>query len=114
MVCSYVEPSLILFLFSLILFLSYFYAPTSPKMNPHGLVDHIRSGPTELVIVTPTRFRRRKYSNPCDFNEFLRALQSSETTLTVQCGPHQELGISEDEWALLIKTLGRIKDIYAA
>jgi hypothetical protein len=49
-------------------------------MNPRELVDHIRSGPTKLVLGKPLRFRRRTRSNPCDFNEFLQALRSSETT----------------------------------
>jgi hypothetical protein len=48
-------------------------------MNPRELVDHIRSGPAELVLDKPLRFRRRTRSNPCDFNEFLQALHSSET-----------------------------------
>jgi hypothetical protein len=78
-------------------------------MNPRELVDHIRSGPAELVLCEPLRFRRRTRSNPCDFNEFIQALQSSETIRTVKC--HLQLGISEDEWVILIKTLGRIRDI---
>jgi hypothetical protein len=81
------------------------------EMNPRELVDYIRSGPAELVLDEPLRFRRRTHSNPCDFNEFLRALQSSETIRTVECLSHTYLGISEDEWVLLVKTLGRIRDI---
>jgi hypothetical protein len=80
-------------------------------MNPRELVDHIRSGPAKLELVEPLRFRRRTRSNPCDFNEFLRVLQSSETIRFVECWSHRELEIAEDEWVLLIKTLGRIKDI---
>jgi hypothetical protein len=80
-------------------------------MNTRELVDHIRSGPAELVLFQPLRLRRRTRSNPCDFNEFLRALQSSETIRTVKCESHAELGISEDEWVLLVKTLGSIKGI---
>jgi hypothetical protein len=80
-------------------------------MNPRELVDHIRSGPVELVLDEPLRFRRRTRSNPCDFSDFLQALQASETIRTVEFVPHQGLGITEDEWILLIKTLGRIKDI---
>jgi hypothetical protein len=80
-------------------------------MNPRELVDHIRSGPAELVLDEPLRFRRRTRSNPCDFNEFLESLQSSETIRDVKCGSHQELAIAEDEWILLVKTLGRIRDI---
>jgi hypothetical protein len=80
-------------------------------MNPRELVDHIRSGPAKLVLDKPLRFRRRTRSNRCDFSEFLQALQSSETIRTVRCRSHQEMGISEDEWVLLVKTLGRITDI---
>jgi hypothetical protein len=80
-------------------------------MNPRELADHIRSGPEELVFDEPLRFRRRTRSNPCDFNEFLQALRSSETIRTVACGDHRVLGISEHEWVLLMKTLGSIKGI---
>jgi hypothetical protein len=81
-------------------------------MNPRELVDHIRSGPAELILSEPLpRFRRRTRSNPCDFNEFLQTLQSSETIRTVNCDSHRKLNISEDEWVLLLKTLGNIKDI---
>jgi hypothetical protein len=80
-------------------------------MNPRELVDHIRSGPAFLQLREPLRFRRRTRSNPCDFNEFLQALQSSETIRTVDCWAQYHLGISEHEWVLLIKTLGSIKDI---
>jgi hypothetical protein len=80
-------------------------------MNPRELVDHIRSGPADLVLKEPLRFRRRTRSNPCDFNEFLQALQSSETIRTVTCKSQLQLGITEDEWVLLVKTLGSIKDI---
>jgi hypothetical protein len=82
-------------------------------MKPRELVDHIRSGPAELVLRDePLRFRRRTRSKPCDFNEFIQALQSSETIRTAECGSHRELGISEDEWVLLVKTLGSIKGIH--
>jgi hypothetical protein len=81
-------------------------------MNPRELVDHIRSGPTDLVLDKALpRFRRRTRSNPCDFNEFLQALQSNETIRSVTCKSHLKLEISEDEWVLLVKTLGRIKGI---
>jgi hypothetical protein len=82
-------------------------------MNPRELVNHIRSGPAELVLdeYEALRFRRRTRSNPCDFNDFLQALQSSETIRSVECESHLRLDISEDEWVLLLKTLGRIRDI---
>jgi hypothetical protein len=81
-------------------------------MNPRELVDHIRSGPAKLVLEEPLpRFRRRSRSNPCDFNEFLQALQSSETIRTVECGHHQKLSVTEDGWVRLVKTVGNIKGI---
>jgi hypothetical protein len=80
-------------------------------MNARELVDHIRSGPVELVLDEPLRFRRRTRSNPCDFNEFLQALRSSETIRIMECGSQLELGIVEDEWVLLVKTIGSIRDI---
>jgi hypothetical protein len=81
-------------------------------MNARELVDHIRSGPATLVLdESLPRFRRRTRSNPCDFNEFIQALQSSETIQRVACFSHQALGITEDEWVLLVKTLGSIKSI---
>jgi hypothetical protein len=80
-------------------------------MNPSELVDHIRSGPAELVLDKPLRFRRRTRSNPCDFNEFLQALESSEMIQDVFCASHLKLDILEDEWVLLVKTIGRIRDI---
>jgi hypothetical protein len=52
-------------------------------MNSRELVDRVRSGPTELVLDEPLRFRRRTCFNgrfnPCDFDELLQALQSSKT-----------------------------------
>jgi hypothetical protein len=81
-------------------------------MNPRELVDHIRSGPEDLGLNEPLRFRRRTRSNPCDFNEFIQALEASDTIRTVECLPHRELGITEDEWVRVIKTLGSIKEIH--
>jgi hypothetical protein len=81
-------------------------------MNPRELVSHIRSGLTALVLFEPLRFRRRTLFSPCcDFNKFLQALRSSETIQDIRCGSHQKLGITGDEWILLVKTLGRIRDI---
>jgi hypothetical protein len=85
--------------------------PPSPEMNPREIVDLIRSGPAELVLREPIRFRRRTRSNPCGFNEFLQALQSTETIRSVDCCSYQELGITADEWVLLTKTIGSIKGI---
>jgi hypothetical protein len=79
-------------------------------MNPRELVDYIRSGPTRLALDEPLRFRRRTRSNPCDFNEFLQALQSSEIRKVI-CTSQLDLDIIEDEWVLLVKTLGRIEGI---
>jgi hypothetical protein len=81
-------------------------------MNPRELVDHIRTGPAELVLLEPLRLRRRRRSNPCDFNEFLQALLSSETIRSVTCDVRQRLGIARDQWVLLVQTLGRIRDIH--
>jgi hypothetical protein len=81
-------------------------------MNPRELVDHIRSSPAELVLDEPLRFRRRTRSNPCDFNEFLQALQFSETIRSVECDSHRMLCITEDEWVLLVKMVGSIKGIH--
>jgi hypothetical protein len=80
-------------------------------MNPRELANHIRSGPEKLVLDKPLRFRRRTRSNHCDFNEFLQALQFSDTIRTVTCRSQLRLGITEDEWALLVKTIGSIKGI---
>jgi hypothetical protein len=84
----------------------------SPEMNPRELVDHIRSGPKKLVLHEPLRFRRRTRSNPYDFNDFIQALQSSETirSVTIWCS-HEELSITEDEWVRLVNSLGSIKGI---
>jgi hypothetical protein len=84
-------------------------------MDSRELVDHIHSGPVDVELKKLLRFRRRTYFNghfnPCDFDKFLQALQSSETIRSVHCGWHQTLGITEEEWALLVKTTGRIRDI---
>jgi hypothetical protein len=84
-------------------------------MYSRELVDHIRCGPAVLLLNTTLRFRRRTCFNgrlnPCDFDVFLQALQASETIRNVQCCSQQTLGISEDQWVLLVKTIGRIRDI---
>jgi hypothetical protein len=38
-------------------------------------------------------------------------MQSSETIRYISCKRHLKLGISEEEWVLLIMAIGRIKDI---
>jgi hypothetical protein len=84
-------------------------------MKPRELVNHIHSGPAELVLNEPLRFRRRTWFNgrfnPCDFNEFLQVLRSNETIRTAFCGSQHTLGITEDDWVLLVETLGTIKGI---
>jgi hypothetical protein len=86
-------------------------------MNQRELVDHIRNGPAKLVLNKRLRFHRRTWFNgrfnPCDFDQFLQALRSSETIRDVRCESQLSLGISEDEWVLLVKTIGRIKDIHS-
>jgi hypothetical protein len=80
------------------------------SINSLELLDQIHSGPAALVLDKPLRFSPR--SSPlCDFNEFLQALQSSETIRNVTCKSQQTLGITENEWVLLVKTIGRIADI---
>jgi hypothetical protein len=44
-------------------------------------------------------------------NKSLYTVRSSETIRTVTCWSHADLGITEDEWVLLVKTLGSIKGI---
>jgi hypothetical protein len=79
-------------------------------MTPLELVNHIRSGPVTIVFdETLPRFRRRTRSNPCDFKEFLRALQCNQTIKIAECGSHLRLGVSEGEWVRLVMTLGSIK-----
>jgi hypothetical protein len=51
-------------------------------------------------------------SSPCNINEILQALQSSETIRSVKCYSHLDLSISVvDEWIQLIKTLMSIEGI---
>jgi hypothetical protein len=79
-------------------------------MNAPELVELIRSGPAELVLDEPLPLFPRP-THPYDFIEFIEALQSSETIRKVQFCSQQTLGITEDAWVVLVKTLGRIKDI---
>jgi hypothetical protein len=71
-------------------------------MNTNELVDHILSGPAEIELCGPLR---------CDFNEFLQALRSSVTIRSVMCCRHQSLDITEEEWMVLVQTLGCITGI---
>jgi hypothetical protein len=80
-------------------------------MNPRDIVDRIRSGPAQLMLDEPLRFRRRTRSNPCHFNDFLEALQSSETIRDVSCFSQLVSDITEDEWVRLLKTIGRIRNL---
>jgi hypothetical protein len=80
-------------------------------MNTRELMDYIRSGPRELELDEPLRFRRRTRSSPCDFNEFLEALKAYETIRSVECASRDQLCISEDKWVLLVNALGSIKGI---
>jgi hypothetical protein len=75
-------------------------------LSGRELTDHIRSGPSELILKIPLRFHRRS-----DFNDFLQALETSEAIAHVRCSSHLELDIVEDDWVLLIETLGRMRDI---
>jgi hypothetical protein len=68
-----------------LLVLSCSYPPTFPTMDARELAGHIRSSPAELVLDKQLRFRHRTFSIPCDFSEFLQALQYSETMRTNKC-----------------------------
>jgi hypothetical protein len=80
-------------------------------MNLRELVDHIHSGPAKLVLDKPLRVPRPTRRNSCDFDEFLQALHYRKTIRTVECESHLVLNITEDEWILLVKTLGSIKGL---
>jgi hypothetical protein len=71
-------------------------------MNSRELVDHILSGPVEIELSEPFR---------CDFNEILQALRSSVTIRSVRCYQHQYLEITEEQWMVLVQTLGCITGI---
>jgi hypothetical protein len=113
LVCECASPCQIPCLLEPFPVLSLSLSPSSQflKMSPRELVDHIRSGPAKLMLDKPLRFRRRTRSNPCDFNEFIQALKSSMTIKFSVCWPHTDLEITEDEWVLLVETLGSIKGI---
>jgi hypothetical protein len=82
-------------------------------MNACELVDHIRSGPASLRLCTPLRFRPRRLHryNPCDFNDLLKALRCSETIRNVFGLSRLTMGISEEQWVRLVKTIGSIKGL---
>jgi hypothetical protein len=71
-------------------------------------MDQIQSGPEELRLAFPLRFRRRTRSNPCSFDDLLEALQANRTIRQARCHNHVELGITESEWCRLVRTLGSI------
>jgi hypothetical protein len=78
-------------------------------MKPYELFDLIRlNNPNELELKHTLRFRRRSRSNPCSFDDLLQALQSNESIHTVRCQGKISLGITEEEWFLLVQTLGTI------
>lgn len=88
-----------------------------PKMYTRELVDRIRSAALQSsscgsrsVFAGRRALAVRHASGAASFRKFL---QTSETIRTVTCGSHntKELDISPDEWVLLIKTFGRIRDI---
>jgi hypothetical protein len=62
----------------------------------------ILSGPAAIELHEPFR---------CDFNEFLQALRSSVTIRSVRCYPQQYLEITDEEWMVLVQTLGCITGI---
>jgi hypothetical protein len=74
-------------------------------MNLREVIDHVR-GPKDLVLDKPLR-----PCQPDDFNEFLQVLQSSESIQTIKCTSQLVLEITEDQWDLLVKALGRIKGL---
>jgi hypothetical protein len=84
-------------------------------MKSRKVVNFIRSGPATLDLWEPLTFRRQTRFNwrfnLCDFDKLLQALKSSKKIQHVFCGSHLLLGITEDEWVLLVKTLGRITDV---
>jgi hypothetical protein len=84
-------------------------------MNTRELVNHIRSGPAKLVLDEQLLFLPRTCfngrCNPCELDEFLHALESSVTIQDVFCSSQQTLRNTEDEWVLLVQTLGRIRHI---
>jgi hypothetical protein len=82
-------------------------------MNARELVDHIRSGPASLLLLDKLRFRPRRLhrSNPCDFNDLLKALRCSETIRDVYGVSRLTMGISGEQWVRLVKTIGSIKGL---
>jgi hypothetical protein len=83
----------------------------SQSIAPREVVDHILSGPAAIKLQRPLGFRDQTCSNPCDFNEILQALRSSVTIRHVECFSREDLEITEDEWILLVQTLGCITGI---
>jgi hypothetical protein len=81
-------------------------------MSARELVDHIRSGPTSLLLDCKLRFRRRSGdTNPCNFNELIQALRCNETIREVGVVSRLEIGIAKKQWVRLVKTIGSMKGI---
>ena len=87
--------------------LSFIYLSHDPVLILRKLIDHVRSGPVEIVLDKPLGFP----FDPCDFKDFLQDLQSNETITTVTCASQLQLRVSEDRWLRLVMTLGSIKGI---
>jgi hypothetical protein len=82
-----------------------------PVLSPRGVVDYILSGPAKIEFMMPICFSNQTHSNPCDFNDLLQALRSNVTIRQVKCYMCQNMGFTEDEWVLLVQTLGCIAGI---
>jgi hypothetical protein len=76
-------------------------------MNLRELIDHVCSGPADLVLDKPFCMSHTHAL----FKVFLRALQCNETIRTAECRSHLEVGLTEDKWVLLVTTLGSIRGI---
>jgi len=81
-------------------------------MTPQELRDHIQSGPEKLTLTFPLHFRRpRTFSNLCNFDNLLQALQSNQTIREVVCYSHVALSITESAWCRLVRALGSISGL---
>jgi hypothetical protein len=81
-------------------------------MSARDLVDHIRSGPTSLLLLDKLCFRRRSGdTSPCNFNEIIRALRCNETIRDVYGVSRRKMGISKEQWVRMVNTIGSMKGI---